>query len=165
MSGLLRRIPSSLAVLVAYAFVVGCSVTACNSHSSAGLPADLLVVLPNATDVQRKPNVVSYHLPELYPATHTIRALREAYAGKGCTFSDHDPLNGAPGFVYGDWDDYPLQGGGNAKMWLGAWRCGDALLVFSVNAKDTTVAMLGLAGSYYTSEQVKQIREQTQKGR
>jgi hypothetical protein len=37
--------------------------------------------------------------------------------------------------------------------------------VFSVNTKDTTVAMVGLAGSYYTSEQVRQIREQTQQGR
>ena len=165
MSDLLIRITSSLAALVSYAFVLGCTLAACKSHSSAGLPADLLVVLPNATDVQRKPNVVSYHLPELYPATQTIQALREAYADKGCTFSDHDPLNGAPGFVYGDWDDYPLQGGGNAKIWLGAWSCGNALLVFSVNAKDVAVPMLGLAGSYYTSEQVRQIREQTQKGR
>jgi len=108
---------------------------------------------------------VTYRLSELYPAPNTIRALREAYAGKGCTFADRGPLNADPGFTYGDWEDYPLQGGGGAKIWLGAWSCGDALLVFSVNSKDASVAMLGLAGSYYTSAQVKQIREQTQKGR
>jgi hypothetical protein len=108
---------------------------------------------------------VTYRLPELYPAPNTIRALREAFAGKGCTFLDKDPLNAASGFTYADWDDYPLQGSGNAKIWFGAWSCGDALMVFSVNTKDTTVAMVGLAGSYYTSEQVRQIREQTQQGR
>jgi hypothetical protein len=156
---------SHASTLISCAVIIGCTLAACSPRSSQPPPADLLVILPNATDIQRKPNVVTYHLPELYPATNTIRALRETYAAKGCTFMDKDPLNAATGFTYGDWDDYPVQGGGNAKVWLGAWNCGDALLVFSVNAKDTTVATLGLAGSYYTSEQVKEIRRRTQQGR
>lgn len=164
MIGLLSR-PTPSLVMVSCAVVAGCAVAACHTRQSTKPPAELLVVLPNATDVQRKPNAVTYRLPESYPATNTIRALREVYAGKGCTFADRDPLNPAPGFTYGDWDDYPVQGGGHAKIWFGAWSCDDALLVFTVNAKDTTAAMLALAGGYYTSEQVKQIREKTQQGR
>jgi hypothetical protein len=115
------------------------------------------MVLPSATDIERKPNVVSYHVAERYPATNTIQTLRDGYSRIRCTATDNDPLNPDPGFSYGKWDDYPLKGGGNAKIWLGAWTCDSALLVYSIVAKQEIGSYKENGNSVFMSLQLRTV--------
>jgi hypothetical protein len=134
----------------------------CASRRSEREISDLLIVLPGAAELQRKPHAVLYRVPEAYPGASTLEALDERLSRQGCRAAAEDPLNAAPGVVRRTWSEFGQQGGGTRTAWMGAWTCdrGDVVVfTLSVAAPGAHAGLpLGVAGGYYSADDVRMLR-------
>lgn len=165
----LRRDPSRLGRCRAFRRAAGLVAVlllgSCASRRSEREIADLLVVLPGAAELQHQAHAVLYRVAEAYPGTSTLEALDERLSRQGCRASAQDPLNAAPGLMRRTWSGIGGEGGGTRTAWMGAWTCdrGDVVVfTISVAAPGTHVGLpLGLAGGYYSADDVRMIRART----
>ncbi len=156
------------AVLLPVFLIPLTSLCACRSGDDPARARALLVVLPGATGVEFTRASVSYRVVDRYPGAPTLRSLRDALAGHGCTVLDKDPLNPEPVLRLNRWTDYEPDGGGAATLiWTGAWTCGPRgeVVMFSLHATreraEQPSSPLEVQGAYYSPAQLRAARRLT----
>ena len=91
-----------------------------------------------------------YRLPEPYPGTSSIKALREGLAHQDCAAAEKDPLNPESGVMHQRWEEVEKKGSGIGSVAEPGTHEG---------------APLGVAGSYLSATQVRELRGKTTAGR
>ncbi len=152
---------------IALSIVIGC-----RPMANRDTGQQLLVILPNASDIRTVGNSVTFQVKDSYPADATRQSLQAALAPKHCLRTEKDPFGADGTGPYGNWFEQTRKTGANERMWFGAWSCqpGGEVIIYGLRTNQThslasSDASLEVTGAYYSAEQVAAVNSQIQSAR